>query len=67
MKSDAPIYAVVDRRTDGTLRIVSTFVDPDVATKAADLLRRAGSDARVELIARVDRQRETEVGGQTLP
>ena len=54
MNTDAPpIYAVVDRRSDGRLRIVGEFVDPDAAAFAADLLRGAGADVAVELVTAV--------------
>ena len=46
-----PLYAIVDHRQDGRQRIVAEFVDPTMAKAAADLLRAAGSDARVELIS----------------
>ena len=38
----APIYAVVDKRRDGRMRVVSEFADPAAARTAADLLRAAG-------------------------
>lgn len=54
MKTDLlPIYAVIDKRTDGRLGIVAEFVDPDAAAFAADLLREAGADVAVELITQV--------------
>ena len=34
-----PLYAVIDHRQDGARRIVGEYVDPIVATAAADLLR----------------------------
>lgn len=48
------LYAVVDFRYDGRPRVIGTFVDPDAAVAAADLLRAVGSDARVELLAALD-------------
>lgn len=49
-----PIYAVTDRRTDtGLTRIVAEFVDPQIATKAAELLRAVGAQAEVVLITDV--------------
>jgi hypothetical protein len=56
MKPDAPaLYAVVDRRQDGTRRIVGEYVDPRAAAAAAEQLRAAGAvDVTVELISRVD-------------
>jgi hypothetical protein len=49
-----PIYAVADHRHDGRPRFVGEYVDPQVAQAAADLLRAAGADARVELLSTID-------------
>ena len=55
MKPDAlPIYAIIDRRRDGTRRVVGEFVDPGTAAAAAEQLREAGAIVEVELISRVD-------------
>jgi hypothetical protein len=55
---EVKIYAVCDHRRDGRPRIVSTYVDPEVAIQAADLLRAVGADVRVELLSAIDDEAE---------
>lgn len=51
----APIYALRDRRADGTLRTIARFNDPREAAAAADALRRAGDQsANAEIVPTVD-------------
>lgn len=48
----APIYAVIDKRYDGSERIVLEVVDPQHAAAAAELLRAQGDrDVRVDLLS----------------
>jgi hypothetical protein len=49
-----PVYALIDHRQDGRRRIVGEFIDPGAAAAAAKLLRDAGAEVEVELIARID-------------
>jgi hypothetical protein len=48
------LYAVLDERADGTLRIVARFVEPLHAKAAAELLLAAGAIAHVELLTAVE-------------
>lgn len=51
--TDRPaVYAVIDLTHSGRPRVVAEYRDPGDAQRAADLLRWAGADARVELVAR---------------
>jgi hypothetical protein len=47
-----PLYCVSDVRRDGRRRVVGTFCDPDEAQMACAMLRWAGADVAVELVAR---------------
>jgi hypothetical protein len=48
------LYAIVDRRQNGELRVIGEFVDPAAADVAATLLRDAGADVSVVLVSRID-------------
>lgn len=45
------LYVVLDRRADGSRRIIDRFIDPVAANAAADLLRSAGAAVEVELVS----------------
>lgn len=49
-----PVYAVVDRRYSGQMRIVQEFADPEPALTTANMLRSAGSAAEVVLITALE-------------
>lgn len=51
-----PVYLLVDRRADGTMRIVGEFVDPDLCLHHAKMLRWAGCPAQILLARDVDRE-----------
>lgn len=54
-KRGGSLYRLLDRRQDGTSRIVATFDDPAEARAAFDALRRAGdTSAELEVVAALD-------------
>jgi hypothetical protein len=51
----APIYAVVDRRTDsGKRRILAEFREPEAAKIYADTLRAVGDAAEIVLLSQIE-------------
>jgi hypothetical protein len=52
--SEVPLYAILERRTDGCRRIIAEFRDPAAASTCAALLRAAGSDCSVCLISSIE-------------
>ena len=48
------LYALIDRRRDGRPRIVSEYVDPESARRAADLLRWSGASIEVVLVTAIE-------------
>ena len=49
-----PLYALIERRTNGNPRIIAEYRDPASARAAADLLRWAGAPIEIVLLTAVE-------------